>query len=91
MHSATELILARMDSNPEEFEDSINGRWGSALIKLSEAAPEWEWELVKNKLKDVRMEVIHKQIMQELCAPNDPRQMELFKTAEILREWGKGG
>lgn len=76
MHPAIELLLARMESNPEEFVNTINGRWGKILTKVSEAAPEQDWELIKAKLKTVRLDVLHKQIMQELCAPDSPEQLE---------------
>jgi len=69
MHPATELILARMESNPEEFEVGLNGRWGSILTRLSDSLPEEEWDIVKDRLKVLRLDNIHKQIMQELCAP----------------------
>lgn len=69
MHSATELMLARMESNPEEFDNSMNGRWGNILTKLCDCLPEEEWNIIRDRLKAVRLENIHKQIMQELCAP----------------------
>lgn len=69
MYPVTELILSRMESNPEEFEDSMNGRWGSILVKLSDSAPPEEWELIREKLKVIRMNTLHKLAMQELCAP----------------------
>ena len=70
MHPAIELMLARMDSNPEEFEDKEEGRWAEIIVELGEVAEKVEWNLLVTKLSSIHMDSIHKKIMQELCAPN---------------------
>ena len=46
MHPATELILARMASNPEEFaEREENGRWEHIINDLRDLADEDEWKI----------------------------------------------
>lgn len=84
MHPAVELLLARIDSNPEEFVEGMSGRWGSILIRLSEAAPEEDWDRIQVRLRDIRLDEIHRQIMRELCAPESPpKQMSLLTAAEM--------
>jgi hypothetical protein len=73
MHPATELILARIESNPEEFKESVNNRWNSILIGLHDSCPKEEWEIVNEKIKAVRLDAVHQAIMQELCAPEQLR------------------
>lgn len=66
MHPACELLLARMYSNPEEF---IAGavRWSNILNKISEFAPKDEWKEILTRWNEIRMDQLHKHIMQELC------------------------
>jgi len=71
MHPATELILARIESNPEEFRDSVVCRWNNILLDLHATCPEEEWEIVSAKVKAVRLDAVHQAIMQELCAPTE--------------------
>lgn len=73
MHSATELILARMESNPEEFVMGTS-RWSNILNKLSEFAQKDEWKVVLARWNEIRMDQLHRHIMQELCAPDEPKQ-----------------
>lgn len=67
MHPALELMLARMESNPEEFVD--NGRWTDIMRELTNFVGEEERKLLFEKQKAIRLDLIHKKIMQELCAP----------------------
>jgi hypothetical protein len=84
MHPATELLLARMESNPEEFADRGHGRWADILADLGTVAPKDEWDILVNKVTAIHMDVIHKQIMQKLCTPEaSPRQMSLLTSAEM--------
>lgn len=86
MHPATELILARVESNPEEFKENIGGRWNSILIDLHASCSEEEWELVNAKVKAVRLDAVHQAIMQELCAPTDPKShksISIMTTSEM--------
>lgn len=76
MHPAIELLLARMESNPEEFAERGYGRWATIITELAQAVPPGQWKVVANKLSNIRMDKIHKQIMQELCAPDSPEQLE---------------
>jgi hypothetical protein len=67
MHPAIELMLARMESNPEEFVD--NGRWTDIMRELTTFVGEEERKLLFEKQRAIRLDLIHKEIMQELCAP----------------------
>jgi len=82
MHPAIELILARMESNPEEFM-STRDRWGDIITELNKYTTEEERRLVFEKMRSIRLDAVHKQIMQELCAPESPKQMSLLTTAEM--------
>lgn len=75
MHRVVDIILARMNSHPEEFTGSPhrsfgnegpNTRWVATLRELLEHTTPEETKAVKAKLRDIRMEHIHYNIIQEL-------------------------
>jgi len=68
MHPATKLLIARLESNPEEFWDDDNEwcKWNRVLADMEETAPEEYNTLVKPALYAARMEGIHRRIMREL-------------------------
>lgn len=92
MHPAIELILARMESNPEEFKDSVRSRWNSIIIDLHDSCSEEEWNIVDTKIKAVRLDAVHQAIMQELCAPEqgeldfDPRLSSIITSKKMLND-----
>ena len=65
LHPAVQLMLARMDTHPEEFRPR-GYRW-EALVDtmLSAASPEEGMELTR-KLNRFRMDALHEQLMAEL-------------------------
>lgn len=64
IHPAVELLLARMDSHPEEFEG--DGKWGNRYQPFKSYWTTTEKRLVHAKLREIRMNVMHKQVMKEL-------------------------
>ena len=81
MHKAVELLLARMESNPEEFVDALTGRWSDILRTLEISSCKEDWRLIQTKLDEIRMDAAHTELMQELCAPPHPVQGELWPKA----------
>jgi hypothetical protein len=77
---AVELLLARMDSNPEEFTEY--GRWEKHIVKYRPYLPMEDQMALTDKINALRLDVFHKDVMKELLAePND-------KTQEY--EWNAG-
>jgi hypothetical protein len=67
---AVELLLARMDSNPEEFRDG--GRWEGLIIKYRSYLPVQDRTAMEDKINSLRLDTFHKDVMNELLAePND--------------------
>jgi hypothetical protein len=63
---AVELLLARMDSNPEEFGD--NGRWEGLIIKYRSYLPVQDRTAMEDKINALRLDTFHKAVMSELLA-----------------------
>ncbi len=64
-HPAVQLMLARMDTHPEEFRPR-GYRWEEALGSMLEAASPEERLALETKLNRFRMDALHEQIMSEL-------------------------
>ena len=67
---AVELLLARMDSNPEEFTEY--GRWEKHIVKYRPHLPMEDQMALTDKINALRLDTFHKDVMKELLAePND--------------------
>ena len=70
-HDVVKLLLARMESHPEEFRLE-NGRWAQWLDQLIPFITEAERVL----LREPMMQEIHEQVMDELCNGDERRRKE---------------
>lgn len=73
IHPAIQLILQRIDSNPEEFESGssltrIISRWGGMLDEYREYFTPEEDAALQEKIKGIRMTEFHHRVMQELLS-----------------------
>jgi hypothetical protein len=64
VHDGVKLLLARMESHPEEFED--DRRWAHHYQHFKSYWNGYEKKLVSTKLREIRMQVMHEKIMKEL-------------------------
>lgn len=64
IHPGVALLLARMDSHPEEFED--DRRWADKYQHYKTYWNSTEKKLLFNKLRAIRMNVMHEKLMKEL-------------------------
>ena len=67
VHPAIELLLARMESNPEEFHD----KWGELISNYRKNFTEKEKELFFIKERELNMECLHQEIMREILSESD--------------------
>jgi hypothetical protein len=74
---AVELLLARMDSNPEEFTEG--GRWERLITKYRSCLPVADQLALTGKINTLRMDTFHKEVMKELLAePREPVDPVIF-------------
>lgn len=89
IHDVVKLILARMDSHPEEFggsgDDFITDdvdRWWKPLVAIRDFGSEEEKALINAKLRVIRLQKAHETAMDELLNGDDRR-----RKAEEEREY----
>lgn len=68
MHPAVELLLKRMESNPDEFVKGNDRRfkWEKIIKDYMEYMTDEEKAHVKQKYSELQMDVMHKEVMSEL-------------------------
>ena len=74
-HPLVDLMLARMDTHPEEF-DGSNNRWYTTLIDIDEYAPPEQTALVKAKIAAIRLDAAHHKAMDELLNGEERRRQK---------------
>jgi hypothetical protein len=68
-HEVVKLLVARMESNPEEFNDD-GGRWAQWLDELIPFVTEEERLMLRKPM----MQSIHEEVMDELCNGEERRR-----------------
>jgi hypothetical protein len=78
-HEVVKLLLARMESHPEEFSltsPSYHDRWYNHLNEIHAHGNEADKAALTEKLRDIRLAKIHEQVMDELLNGDDRRAQE---------------
>jgi hypothetical protein len=71
-HPVVELLLARMESNPEEF-GWAESRWGYLLGQVEEYSSDEERRAIKAALRPIHLDEAHKWMMDELFNGDERR------------------
>jgi hypothetical protein len=85
MHPAVELLVKRMESNPDEFaKNNPRSRvWDKLITDYESYMTEEEKGKVRHAYSEIQMEQLHKQIMAELLKAEqkteDPFNIEQFR------------
>ena len=75
VHEVVKLLLARMESHPEEFAAG-SARWGWMIENVMEHCSNEEAEAIKEGLRPIRMQEIHEYVMDELLNGEERRAQE---------------
>ena len=78
-HDVVKLLLARMESHPEEFKFTRGGyhqRWYDHINSINEYGNKADKTALNAKLRDIRLTEIHEQVMDELCNGEERRRKE---------------
>jgi hypothetical protein len=78
-HDVVKLLLARMESHPEEFrlkDPSYHDRWYNHISAINSYGNEADRAAIAAKTRDIRMAEVHEQVMEELCNGPEHRRKE---------------
>lgn len=76
LHDVVKLLLARMESHPEEFLTSLDGRWREIIIQVRDYATKEENDAIDVGLRPIRLQQAHELMMDELCNGEERRRIE---------------
>jgi hypothetical protein len=81
LHPVVDLMLARMESHPEEFSELFNGgRWYTIIMQILDWSSEKENEAIREKLRDIILDKAHADAMDELLNGEERRTgMEVMR------------
>jgi hypothetical protein len=83
MHQAVELILKRMDSNPDEFTGDSKDRWMRMIKRYEAFFSDEERKAISEKQNAIMMKEFHNEVMGELLYGEERRQQERETQAQM--------
>lgn len=75
VHEVVTLLLARMESHPEEFKSHAD-RWDRVLLEILEHGSEAEIAAIHASVRNIRLGEAHEDMMDELLNGEDRRRKE---------------
>jgi len=76
-HDVVKLLVARMESHPEEFKRSLDGRWYDIIGEINAWGNEADKAAIAAGLRDIRLGEAHEDALDELCnGPERRRKQE---------------
>lgn len=78
-HDVVKLLVARMESHPEEFSsdnERFSDRWERYISDIEAFGNEADKAALNAKLRDIWMDKIHEKVLDELCNGEDRRRKE---------------
>ncbi len=85
MHQAVELILKRMESNPDEFTGDSKDRWMRMIKRYEAFFSDEERKAISEKQNGIMMKEFHNEVMGELLYGEERRQQEREAQMEIAQ------
>ena len=82
LHDVVKLLLARMETHPEEFggelvaEDSREDRWWQVIREVREYGTKAEREAIESAMREIKMQRAHEIMMDELCNGEERRRKQ---------------
>ena len=86
MHHAVEILLARMESHPEDFEPNAKGHWQHWHNTYKKFFNEEERELVSAKLREINLNRMSQDMMEGMVEgePEITKKKAVISRADLL-------
>ena len=82
LHDVVKLLLARMETHPEEFgsdlvaNGSLEARWWSVIREVREYGTKTERLAIESAMRKIRLQRAHETMMDELCNGEERRRKQ---------------
>ena len=93
LHPLTELMLARMKSHPEEFEDGIltyGARWDRAMHEIEKYGSDADKQAMHEGLRPIRLGEAHTWAMDELLNGEERRRKQREEEEDYMARMTAG-
>ena len=75
-HAVVKLLVARMESHPEEFKSDVRGRWDDTITEITDYGNETDKAAMNAKLRDIRLDEAHADALEELLNGPERRRVQ---------------
>ena len=82
MNEGVKILLARMETNPEEFVD--RGKWASLLNNYKDFLDEEDRKVIADKINNLMQQKFTEDVMKELLAPEEDDDMGKWFSAQKI-------
>lgn len=79
MQVGTQILIERMKTNPEEFQEGKISRWGKHLSHAREWLPEEDKQALEKAIQQMRMDVFNEGVLKELAGEAEPEKEEWLR------------
>jgi hypothetical protein len=87
MHPAVTLLLARMESNPDEFlAQGAYNKWHRLIEPHKQYMSKCEKEAIRRGMRKIYMDNLHQQVMKQLLAPEEDAALKRAEMEERVRQ-----
>lgn len=87
LHPVIRLLIARMESHPDEFRSDYVGRWSSFIEEIREHAVGTDREVFDAAYSKVMLDRAHERVMDELLNGEERRAEEVRRREEEKRQY----
>ena len=79
MQVGTEILIERMKTNPEEFQEGKVSRWARHIAHAREWLPEEDKQALEKAIQQMRVDVFNEGVLKELAGEAEPEKEEWLR------------
>ena len=82
METGTQILIERMKTNPEEFQEGKGSKWGKALSMANEWLPEDDKKALNEAIRNMRLENFNEEVLRTLAGEQGPEETLRYQAKE---------
>ncbi len=82
MQVGTQILIERMKTNPEEFQEGKISRWGKHLSHAREWLPEEDKQALEKAIQQMRVDVFNEGVLKELAGEAEREETIRYQAKE---------
>ena len=82
MQVGTQILIERMKTNPEEFQEGKGSKWGRAIAMANEWLPEEDKKALNEAIRNMRLENFNEEVLRTLAGEQGPEEALRYQAKE---------